>query len=78
MFYLLEVEDYVRVEPKHFGLATKEAIESQLNESYVNNFNKEFGYIISVVSVDKIEEGVLILLHGGLNCMSLFMEQLMK
>ena len=29
MFYLLEVEDFVRVEPKHFGLPTKEAIEKQ-------------------------------------------------
>ena len=31
MFYLLDVEDHVRVEPKHFGLPTKEAIEKQLN-----------------------------------------------
>ena len=60
MFYLLEVEDHVRVEPKHFGLPTKEAIEKQLNESFVNSVNKELGYVISVVSVDKIEEGVLI------------------
>ena len=60
MFYIFEVEDHVRVEPKHFGLPTKEAIEKQLNESFVNSVNKELGYVISVVSVDKIEEGVLI------------------
>ncbi len=72
MFYLLEVEDYVRVEPKHFGLATKEAIESQLNESYINSFNKEFGYIISVVSVDKIEEGVIIPGDGAAFYKSIF------
>lgn len=60
MFYLVEVEDHVRVEPKHFGLATREAIEKQLNESYIGTFNKEIGYIISVISVDKIEDGVII------------------
>lgn len=60
MFYLLEVEDFVRVEPKHFGLPTKEAVEKQLNESYVNSVNKELGYVISVIGVDNIEEGVII------------------
>ncbi|MDO8508569.1 MAG: DNA-directed RNA polymerase [Nanoarchaeota archaeon] len=60
MFYLLEVEDFVRVEPKHFGLPTKEAIEKQLNESYVNSVSKEFGYVLSIVSVDYIEDGVII------------------
>ena len=60
MFYLLEVEDHVRVEPKHFGLPTKEAIEKQLNESYVNNVSKELGFVISVVSVDDVDDGVLI------------------
>ncbi len=72
MFYLLDVEDYVRVEPKHFGLATKEAIERQLNESHVNNFNKELGYIITIVSVDKIEEGVIIPGDGAAFYKSLF------
>ncbi len=60
MFYLLEVEDYVRVEPKHFGLPTKEAIEKQLNESYVNSINKEFGYIITILNVGSIDDGVII------------------
>lgn len=60
MFYLLEVEDHVRVEPKHFGLPTHEAIERQLNESYVDKVNKELGFVIEVVSVDKVEDGILI------------------
>ena len=60
MFYLIEVEDHVRVEPKHFGLPTREAIEEQLNESYVDTINKELGYVISVVSVDKVEDGIII------------------
>jgi DNA-directed RNA polymerase subunit E' len=60
MFYLLEVEDHIRVEPRHFGLPTKEAVEKQLNESYVNKVNKELGFVISVVSVDDIDDGVII------------------
>jgi len=60
MFYLLKVEDYVRVEPKHFGLPTHEAIEEQLNESYVDNVTKELGYVISVRGIDEVEEGIII------------------
>lgn len=60
MFYLMQVEDHVRVEPKHFGLPTKEAVEKQLNESYVDKVNKETGFVISVVSVDSVEDGILI------------------
>ncbi len=60
MFYLVEVEDHIRVEPKHFGLLTREAIEKQLNESYVDKVNKELGFIIAVISVDKVEDGVII------------------
>jgi DNA-directed RNA polymerase subunit E' len=60
MFYILDVEDHVRVEPRHFGLPTKEAIEKQLNEDYVNSVTKEFGYVVAVLSVGKIDDGVLI------------------
>lgn len=72
MFYLLKVEDHVRVEPKHFGLPTREAIERQLNESYVNSVSKELGYVISVVSVDDVEEGVLIPGDGAAYYRSVF------
>lgn len=60
MFYLAEVEDHVRVEPKHFGLPTREAVEKQLDESYVDKINKDLGYVLSVVSVDDVIDGVII------------------
>lgn len=60
MFYIIEVEDHVRVEPKHFGLPTKEAVEKQLDESYVDKINKELGFVVSVVSVDSVEDGIII------------------
>lgn len=60
MFYLLDVEDHVRVEPKHFGLPTKEAIEKQLNEDYVDSVSKEFGYVVAVLEIGNIDDGVII------------------
>lgn len=48
------------MEPKHFGLPTKEAVEKQLNETYVNRINRELGYVVSVISVDNIDDGVII------------------
>ena len=72
MFYLMEVEDHVRVEPRHFGLPTNEAIEKQLNESYVDTISKELGYVISVVTVDKVEDGIIIAGDGAAFYRSLF------
>ena len=60
MFYLLEVEDHVRVEPKLFGLPTQEAVEKQLYETYVDKINKELGFVIGVVSVDFVDKGIII------------------
>ena len=60
MFYLTEVEDYVRVEPKLFGLPTLEAVSQQLKEIYSNHYDKEMGNVISVIEVLKIGEGVII------------------
>ncbi len=60
MFYLTEVEDYVRVEPKLFGLPTAEAVDKQLRETYADFYSKELGKVVSVVDVSEVGEGVLI------------------
>lgn len=60
MFYLADVEDYIRVEPKHFGLATKDAVEKQLSESYVNRMTKELGFVVRVMGVTGVGDGVII------------------
>lgn len=60
MFYLIEVEDYIRVEPRLFGLPTKEAVEQQLNETYKGFINKDFGVAVSVVGVSNVGEGIII------------------
>ncbi len=60
MFYLTEVEDYVRVAPKLFGLPTAEAVEKQLKETYSDYYDKEVGRVVSVVNIIEIGEGVII------------------
>ena len=60
MFYLADVEDHVRVIPKHFGLPTHEAVEKQLNESYLNKVTKDLGAVLAVVKVDSVGDGTII------------------
>tara|TARA_Y100000034_G_scaffold35372_2_gene43376 strand:- start:2355 stop:2963 length:609 start_codon:yes stop_codon:yes gene_type:complete len=60
MFYLTEVEDYVRVEPKLFGLPTTDAVDKQLRETYTDYYDKELGKVILTIEVLKIGEGVII------------------
>ena len=60
MFYLTEVDDYVRVEPKLFGLPTVEAVDKQLREVYSNYYDKELGKAAAVIDVLHVGEGVII------------------
>ena len=60
MFYLTEVQDYVRVEPKLFGLPTIEAVSNQLKEIYQNYYDKEMGKVVVVVEVLEVGDGVII------------------
>jgi len=72
MFYLIEVEDYVRVEPKLFGMPTLEAVEKQLEETYEDYYSIEFGKVVGVVGVSKVGEGVLIPGDGAAYYISTF------
>lgn len=60
MFYLVEVEDYIRVEPKLFGLPTIESVEQQLKETYADYYDKEIGKVIAIIEVLEVGEGVII------------------
>jgi DNA-directed RNA polymerase subunit E' len=60
MFYLIEVEDYIRVEPKLFGLPTMESVDKQLKETYADYYDKDIGRVISIIEVLEVGEGVLI------------------
>jgi DNA-directed RNA polymerase subunit E' len=60
MFYLVEVEDYVRVEPKLFGLKTAEAVKEQLHKSYENFQDRELGTVVDVLEVNSVADGIII------------------
>ena len=60
MFYLSEVEDYVRVEPKLFGLPTVDAVEKQLEDTYADYYDRELGKVIAVIEILSVGEGVII------------------
>ena len=60
MFYLIEVEDHIRVEPKLFGLPTMESVEKQLKESYADYYDKDLGKVVAIIGVSQVGEGVII------------------
>lgn len=65
MFYLTEMEDHVRVEPKLFGLPTMEAVEKQLKNSYIGHYDKDLGKVVSIYEVLDVGEGVIIAGDGA-------------
>jgi DNA-directed RNA polymerase subunit E' len=60
MFYLIEVEDYVRVEPRLFGMPTTEAVDKQLRETYSDYYDQEMGKAVEVIEVLEVGKGVII------------------
>jgi len=60
MFYEVEVQDYVRVEPKLFGLRTSDAVAKQLQDTYSDYHDKEIGEVIGIIEVLEVGDGVII------------------
>jgi DNA-directed RNA polymerase subunit E' len=60
MFYLVEVEDFVRVEPKLFGLKTVDAVKEQLHTSYSNFQDRDLGTVVDVLEVLSVDDGIII------------------
>ena len=65
MFYIVEVQDYVRVEPKLFGLKTSDAVAKQLQEIYAHYHDKEIGEVIGIISILEVGNGVIIPCDGA-------------
>lgn len=60
MFYLVEVQDFVRVEPNLFGLKTADAVKEQLYKTYSNLQDKDLGTVVDVLEVIEVEDGIII------------------
>jgi len=60
MFYEVEIEDHVRVQPELFALPIKEAIAKQLQETFANYIDKDLGVVIAVLDILDVHEGIII------------------
>lgn len=65
MYKILTISDTVRVPPHMFGRPIKENIHRILMEKYEGILDKDLGFILSIVDVDKIGEGKIIYGDGA-------------
>lgn len=72
MFYVFEIEDYIRVEPELFGLETRDAVLKQLERTYDGYVDKEIGSAIGVLEVLDVGEGIIIPGDGAAYYKTLF------
>ncbi len=60
MFYKVKVKDYIRVPPHMFGLSKKEAVIKNVKFAYENYISRDFGFVINVIDVGNIKEGIIV------------------
>ncbi len=60
MFYTVKVKDYIRVPPSMFNLSTTEAVLKNIKSSFENYISKDIGFVLNVVNVTNVKEGVII------------------
>jgi DNA-directed RNA polymerase subunit E' len=66
MFYVVEVRDHVRVAPENFGMPVKEAIMAELEKLYANYVDEDLGFVVKVIDVKSIGEGIIIPEDGAI------------
>jgi DNA-directed RNA polymerase subunit E' len=60
MFYKVKVKDYIRVPPAMFNLPKKEAVLHNVKSSYENYVSKSLGFVVNVIDVFEVNEGVIV------------------
>ena len=60
MFYKVKVKDYIRVPPHMFNVTKKEAVLANVKSTYENYTSKELGFVINVIRVEDVKEGVIV------------------
>ena len=60
MFYAVKLQDHIRVPPTEFDKELDIAVINQIKEKFSGYVSKEFGYVIDVIKLDGVEEGVII------------------
>ena len=65
MFYHITVKDHIRVPPDMFNVSKKEAVLANVKSTYDGYISKELGFVVNVISVGSIKEGVIIAGDGA-------------
>ena len=60
MFYTVKTKDFIRVPPTMFNMSKKEAVLANVKATYENFVSKEMGFVINVVDVSDVEDGVIV------------------
>lgn len=60
MFYKVKAKDHIRVPPKMFNLSKKESVLANVKLTYEGYISKEMGFVVNVVSVGEVKEGVIV------------------
>lgn len=65
MFYVVEVEDFVKIPPRELTKDVKMVILEQLREKFTGYISQEIGFFIEIEEVLKIGQGAVIPSDGG-------------
>ncbi len=60
MYYAVKVKDHIRVPPVDFDKELNEAVIKQVKEKFSGYISKELGYVIDVIQLLDVDEGVII------------------
>tara|TARA_Y100000310_G_C20564426_1_gene754715 strand:- start:375 stop:935 length:561 start_codon:yes stop_codon:yes gene_type:complete len=60
MFYEIKLKSHIRVSPSSFSENTEEAVLKSLNEKFEGYVTQDIGFIIAVISIDEIGDGIII------------------
>lgn len=60
MFYKTQLKDHIRVAPKHFVNDVNEAVIKAVREKYGGFIDEDIGFVIDVLNVESVNEGIII------------------
>jgi DNA-directed RNA polymerase subunit E' len=60
MFYNIKIKDHIRVPPDLFEFNREQAVLKRIRKDYEGHISQKLGFVIDVLSVDTIQEGIII------------------
>lgn len=60
MFYKIKIQDHIRVPPDLFAEGKEKAVLKRVKKDYEGYISANLGFVVDVISVDEIKEGIII------------------